>query len=159
MARTEAAKNADQRYKASKTKQVVIRFYPGDFELHDHLCSQGNKMGYIKRLIADDMQGGSKVAELEAELERERAMCEQFQADLMEAMKGNADGSDPYLKPCNDKYTAWKYCGGTYCGNGDFGTLDEALAFADDGFCDYVRVQDSETQQVIKMHITPTEDD
>ena len=158
MARTEAARNADQRYKANKTRQVVIRFYPGDFELHDHLCAQGNKMGYIKRLISEDMQGGSKVAELEAELERERAMCEQFQADLMEAMKGNEVDSDN-CKPCGGKYTAWKYSGGTYCGNGDFETLDEALAFADDGFCDYVRVQDSETLQVIKMHFTPTEDD
>lgn len=91
MARTEAAKNADQRYKASKTKQVVIRFYPGDYELHEHLCAQGNKMGYIKRLIADDMRGGSKVAELEAELERERAMCEQFQNEMLEATREAAE--------------------------------------------------------------------
>lgn len=120
MVRTDAAKNADQKYKASKTKQVVIRFYPGDIDLHEHLQAQGNKMGYIKRLIQEDIER---------------------------------------LHPVNARFAAWKYSGGTYCGNGDFETLDQALAFADDGFCDYVRVQNYETGQVIKMHFTPTEDD
>lgn len=53
-------------------------------------------------------------------------------------------------------YTAWKYAGGTYCGNGFFDSLDECFAFADDGFCDYVRVETDEGQ-TIKMHFTPTE--
>ena len=57
------------------------------------------------------------------------------------------------------KYTAWKYAGGTYCGNGDFDTLDECLAFADDGFCDYVRVQDQATLRTIKIHFEPNEED
>ena len=54
-------------------------------------------------------------------------------------------------------YTAWKYSGGVYCGNGDFDSLDAVLKFADDGFCDYVRAQNTETGQVIKMHFEPTE--
>lgn len=54
-------------------------------------------------------------------------------------------------------YTAYKYCGGTYCGNGDFETLDAVMQFADDGFCDYVRVV-SASGQTIRMHFTPTEE-
>lgn len=57
------------------------------------------------------------------------------------------------------KYTAWKYSGGTYCGNGDFDSLDAVLAFADDGFCDYVRVQNADTLQTIKIHFEPTDRD
>ena len=53
-------------------------------------------------------------------------------------------------------YTAYKYSGGVYCGNGDFDSLDACFAFADDGFCDYVRVVSGEGQ-VIKIHFTPTE--
>lgn len=52
-------------------------------------------------------------------------------------------------------YTANKYCGGTYCGDGLFESLDECLTFADDGFCDYVRVV-SDEGQVLKIHFTPT---
>lgn len=37
-----------------------------------------------------------------------------------------------------------------------FPTLDAVMAFADDGFCDYVRVV-SDEGQVIKIHFTPTE--
>jgi len=39
-----------------------------------------------------------------------------------------------------NEFRANKYCGGVYCGNGEFATFAEALAFADDGFCDYVRI-------------------
>lgn len=53
-------------------------------------------------------------------------------------------------------YTAYKYCGGVYCGNGEFESLDAVMRFADDGFCDYVRVV-SDAGQVIKMHFTPTD--
>lgn len=53
-------------------------------------------------------------------------------------------------------YTAYKYAGGTYCGNGFFESLDECLTFADDGFCDYVRVV-SDEGQTIKMRFTRTE--
>lgn len=54
-------------------------------------------------------------------------------------------------------YTAYKYSGGTYCGNGFFETLDECFEFANDGFCDYVRIVNDADGQVIKMHFTPTE--
>lgn len=57
------------------------------------------------------------------------------------------------------KYTAWKYAGGTYCGTGDFDTLDACLEFADDGFCDYVRVQDAGNGRKLKIHFEPTERD
>lgn len=53
-------------------------------------------------------------------------------------------------------YTAYKYSGGVYCGNGEFDSLDACFAFADDGFCDYARVV-SDEGQVIKIHFTPTE--
>lgn len=54
------------------------------------------------------------------------------------------------------EYTAYKYSGGVYCGNGEFDSLDACFAFADDGFCDYVRVV-SDEGQVIKIHFTPTD--
>lgn len=56
--RSEASKRADAKYKADKTTQVVIRFYPKDAELLAHLQKQESKQGYIKRLIANDMEGG-----------------------------------------------------------------------------------------------------
>ena len=55
-------------------------------------------------------------------------------------------------------YTATKYSGGVYCGGGEnFPTLDAVMRFADDGFCDYVRVK-SDTGQVLKIHFTPTDE-
>lgn len=59
MAVSKAQREADKKYKAGKTKQVVIRFYPKDMDLYEHLRRQGNKMGYIKGLIADDMRGSA----------------------------------------------------------------------------------------------------
>lgn len=60
MARSEAAKKADQRYKAEKTKQAVVRFYPAESEIYEHLQAQPNKAGYIKRLIREDMDRGQE---------------------------------------------------------------------------------------------------
>ena len=55
-------------------------------------------------------------------------------------------------------YTATKYSGGVYCGGGEgFESLDAVMSFADDGFCDYVRVK-SDTGQVLKIHFTPTDE-
>ena len=54
-------------------------------------------------------------------------------------------------------YTAHKYCGGVWCGMGDFDSLDAVMEFADDGFCDYVRVV-SESGQILKIHFTPTDE-
>ena len=55
VARTDAAKKADAKYKAEKTTQLVIRFYPKDADILEHLRAQGSKQGYIKRLIREDM--------------------------------------------------------------------------------------------------------
>lgn len=120
MARSEAAKRADAKYKAKNTRQFIMRFYPGDADILAHLEDRPNKQGYVKELIREDME---------------------------------------HLHPVKGTLTAWKYSCGTYCGNGDFTTLDQALAFADDGFCDYVRVRNAATGQVVKMHFTPTEGD
>ena len=56
MARSDSAKKADAKYKAEKTKQLVIRFYPADADIHEHLQKQDSKQGYIKQLIREDMQ-------------------------------------------------------------------------------------------------------
>ena len=60
MARTEASKRADAKYKADKTTQLVIRFYPKDSAILEHLQKQESKQGYIKRLIAEDMDHGQE---------------------------------------------------------------------------------------------------
>ena len=57
VARSESAKKADAKYKAEKTKQLVIRFYPADQDILEHLQAQDSKQGYIKRLIREDMNG------------------------------------------------------------------------------------------------------
>lgn len=54
-------------------------------------------------------------------------------------------------------YTAYKYSGGVYCGNGEFDSLDAVMVFADDGFCDYVRVV-SDEGQVLRIHFTTTDE-
>ena len=56
MARSESAKKADAKYKAEKTRQLVIRFYPADADILEHLQQQDSKQGYIKQLIREDMQ-------------------------------------------------------------------------------------------------------
>ena len=60
MARSEAAKRADAKYKAEKTTQLVIRFYPADRDILAHLRGQGSMQGYIKRLIREDMGRGQE---------------------------------------------------------------------------------------------------
>ena len=56
MARSEAAKRADAKYKAEKTTQFTLRFYPSDEDVLAHLQKQESKQGYIKRLIRADME-------------------------------------------------------------------------------------------------------
>lgn len=58
MARSESARKADAKYKAEKTKQLVVRFYPADADILEHLQKQDSKQGYIKRLIREDMRNG-----------------------------------------------------------------------------------------------------
>lgn len=52
---------AKMRYKAAKVKRAYIEFYPTETDLWEHLQAQPNKTGYIKALIAADMeQSGAK---------------------------------------------------------------------------------------------------
>lgn len=61
------------------------------------------------------------------------------------------------------EYTVHKYSGGTFCGMAEGRrSIDECMEYADDGFCDYARIQkarDDGTVQVIKVHFEPTERD
>lgn len=52
---TEAQKRADRKYKAEKTQQVIVRFYPTERDLVEHMDRQDNKQGYIKSLIRADI--------------------------------------------------------------------------------------------------------
>lgn len=55
---TEAQRRATERYRRKNTKQVIVRFYPGDMDLYEHLRAQPNMAGYVKRLIREDMERG-----------------------------------------------------------------------------------------------------
>lgn len=61
------------------------------------------------------------------------------------------------------KYTGYKYSGGTFCGLiEDRDSIDEVMSYADDGFCDYVRIvgtREDGSTQLIKVHFEPTERD
>ena len=50
------------------------------------------------------------------------------------------------------RFEVKKYAGGTYCGNGFFETMDECYEFANDGFCDYMRVYDTKNDITLKIH-------
>lgn len=54
--RTEALKRAQEKYKKEKSVRVIIELYPNDQELLDKLQSVGNKQGYIKGLIREDIK-------------------------------------------------------------------------------------------------------
>lgn len=60
-------------------------------------------------------------------------------------------------------YSVAKYSGGTWCGLAEgFESLDEAMEFADDGFCDYARIvkfMTDGTKQTLKIHFEPSERD
>lgn len=53
---TDAQKRADRKYKAEKTKQLIVRFYPSEMELYNHVTQEESMQGYIKRLIREDME-------------------------------------------------------------------------------------------------------
>lgn len=56
MPRSEAQKRADARYAKKSVKTTLVKFYPKELGLWEHLQAQPNKMGYIKELIRKDMQ-------------------------------------------------------------------------------------------------------
>lgn len=58
MAVSDAQKRANLKYQKEKTKQIAIRFSPQEMALYDHIKSQGNIAGYIKRLVREDMARG-----------------------------------------------------------------------------------------------------
>ena len=51
------------------------------------------------------------------------------------------------------KYIVNKYSGRVYCGNGNFDTFDECIAFANDGFCDKAKIVDTTTNQQFTVKI------
>lgn len=53
---TDAQKRADRKYKAEKTKQLIVRFYPSEMALYNHVTGMESMQGYIKRLIREDME-------------------------------------------------------------------------------------------------------
>ena len=55
MAQTEAQKRATAKYVKDKTRQFLVRFFPADADLWEHLQRQPRKAEYIKRLIREDM--------------------------------------------------------------------------------------------------------
>lgn len=55
MAYSEAQKRATMKYQKEKMKQIAIRFSPNEMDLFDHIKSQPNIAGYIKRLVREDM--------------------------------------------------------------------------------------------------------
>lgn len=61
------------------------------------------------------------------------------------------------------KYTVVKYSGGVMCGMGEgYKSLDDAMEYADDGFCDYARItklREDGTTQTLKVHFEPTDRD
>ncbi|AJC11713.1 hypothetical protein JI75_02525 [Berryella intestinalis] len=56
MAVSEAQKRAAAKYAREKTKTITLRLYPGDADILEHLGTQENKQGYLKRLIREDME-------------------------------------------------------------------------------------------------------
>ncbi len=56
MAVSEAQKKANEKYRKQSVKQTLVRFYPAEQDLWEHLQAQGNKAGYIKELIRRDME-------------------------------------------------------------------------------------------------------
>lgn len=56
---TEAQKRASEKYRKKNVKQLSVRFFPADMALYEHAKAQPNTMGYIKRLIREDMERNS----------------------------------------------------------------------------------------------------
>ena len=53
---TEAQKRAAEKYRKKSVKQVIVRFFPTDVDVYEHLHAQENMSGYIKRLVREDME-------------------------------------------------------------------------------------------------------
>ena len=51
------------------------------------------------------------------------------------------------------RYVVNKYAGKKYCGNAFFNTIDDCIAFADDGFCTRAKIRDTETGRLLTVKI------
>lgn len=54
---TEAQKRAAARYEKEHVRRKVVKFFPADADLLEHLESQPRQNAYIKELIRRDMAG------------------------------------------------------------------------------------------------------
>lgn len=75
---TDAQKRAHAKYNREKMVQRVVRFSPNEKELLWHLDAQGNRAGYIKQLIADDMERKMKDVEKQIEFVASRGEFDVF---------------------------------------------------------------------------------
>lgn len=55
---SDAQKRANLKYQKEKTKQISVRFSPQEMDVYEHIKSQPNIAGYIKRLVREDMARG-----------------------------------------------------------------------------------------------------
>ena len=53
---TDAQRKALNNYRKKSTKQIVLRFYPGEEELYEFVKSQPNVTAYLKELICANME-------------------------------------------------------------------------------------------------------
>lgn len=54
--KTEALKKAQEKYRKEKVMRTQLDLYPTDQDIIDHLQTVGNKQGYIKGLIREDIK-------------------------------------------------------------------------------------------------------
>lgn len=54
--KTDAQRRAKNKYEREKVKSMTLKFYPKDHQLYNWIKSQDNSAGYIKELVAKDME-------------------------------------------------------------------------------------------------------
>jgi hypothetical protein len=54
--KTEALKNAQNKYRREKVMRVPLDLYPTDQDIIDHLQAVNNRQRYIKELIREDIK-------------------------------------------------------------------------------------------------------
>ena len=53
---TDAQRKALNNYRKKSTKQIVLRFYPGEEEMYEFIKTQPNVTAYLKGLVEEDMR-------------------------------------------------------------------------------------------------------
>lgn len=53
---SEAQKKASMKWDAKNSKQIIVKFYPKEEDIHAWVKSKENQQGYIKDLIRKDME-------------------------------------------------------------------------------------------------------